>query len=280
MGIQKLFKSKGAKQEREAKRVVIGAIPVGGAEKMQSSMEDESYSDEMQQPARRKSYHFHGAADAFETHGGYMAAIKKIAPWVLAALAVFAIMAIALNYRDPGDITLDPNKGDDTPVMNYSSGVSGYTAPSDEPSHAPVITPSPSPTPYVTPTPTPTPVPSYTLLKQGMNGNEVKSMQGMLIDLGYLALGKDDGDFGNGTKEAVRAFQKVNSLDADGVAGEKTLTLLYSGTAKEDTDPFVWVVDNGTVYHNDPNCSDMVKPKQIKKSEAGNRKLTACELCY
>ena len=35
-----------------------------------------------------------------------------------------------------------------------------------------------------------------------------------------------DGDFGSGTETAVKNFQNVNGLDADGVVGSKTWTLL------------------------------------------------------
>ena len=55
-------------------------------------------------------------------------------------------------------------------------------------------------------------------------------MQEALIALGYLD-GKADGDFGSGTQNAVIQFQAVNGLSADGIAGSKTLTLLYSGDA-------------------------------------------------
>ena len=92
-------------------------------------------------------------------------------------------------------------------------------------------TPTPEPTPAPTPTEAPTPSPvTYTTLKKGTNGPSVVRMQEALIALGYLD-GKADGDFGSGTQNAVIQFQAVNGLSADGIAGSKTLTLLYSGDA-------------------------------------------------
>lgn len=101
----------------------------------------------------------------------------------------------------------------------------------ETPTPAPTAQPSaaPSPTPALTPTPAPTKT-AYRTLKKGAKGDDVARMQQALIDLGYLT-GAADGDFGGGTQLAVTQFQAVNSLGADGIAGEKTLTLLYSGSA-------------------------------------------------
>ena len=95
----------------------------------------------------------------------------------------------------------------------------------------PVPTSSPTPTRIPEPTAIPTPSPvTYTTLRKGTNGPSVVKMQEALIALGYLD-GKADGDFGSGTQNAVIQFQAVNGLSADGIAGAKTLTLLYSGDA-------------------------------------------------
>lgn len=62
------------------------------------------------------------------------------------------------------------------------------------------------------------------LLKNGCEGDDVKELQANLIRLGYYcgALGAD-GDFGDGTEMAVRAFQKANDLVVDGKFGPKSL---------------------------------------------------------
>ncbi len=99
----------------------------------------------------------------------------------------------------------------------------------ETPTPVPTAVPTPSPIPAPTEAPTPSPV-TYTTLKKGATGPSVVRMQEALIALGYLA-GAADGDFGSGTLNAVIQFQAVNGLSADGIAGSKTLTLLFSGDA-------------------------------------------------
>lgn len=70
-----------------------------------------------------------------------------------------------------------------------------------------------------------------TTLQVGSEGAAVRSLQTKLKSLGYYS-GSVDGSFGEGTKEAVIAFQKGNKISADGKAGPSTLNLIYSGKAK------------------------------------------------
>lgn len=71
-------------------------------------------------------------------------------------------------------------------------------------------------------------------LRYGSEGSEVSMLQNRLIALGYLA-GSADGKFGRDTKSAVIAFQKANSLSADGVAGAETLAKLNASDAVSNT---------------------------------------------
>ena len=64
-------------------------------------------------------------------------------------------------------------------------------------------------------------------LYNGCKGDEVKKMQQALIDQGYLG-GYADGIFGRNTENAVRKFQSKNGLTSDGLAGKKTLAMIYS----------------------------------------------------
>lgn len=68
-------------------------------------------------------------------------------------------------------------------------------------------------------------------LQSGDRGTAVKTLQTALKNLGYSI--SADGTYGPLTVAAVTTFQKQNGLSADGVAGEKTLSLLYSGSAKK-----------------------------------------------
>jgi len=62
-------------------------------------------------------------------------------------------------------------------------------------------------------------------LRRGMRGTDVSQLQARLTSLGYSP-GPVDGYFGMQTYYAVVAFQKVNGLSRDGVAGPKTLAAL------------------------------------------------------
>ena len=58
-------------------------------------------------------------------------------------------------------------------------------------------------------------------LQKGNKGNDVKTVQRLLNAMMDAKL-EVDGDFGNNTRVAVKAFQKANALTCDGVVGEKT----------------------------------------------------------
>lgn len=70
---------------------------------------------------------------------------------------------------------------------------------------------------------------SYKTLRRGNYGELVKQLQTKLNALGYdLGVCGIDGDFGQATEKAVKAFQRDHGLTADGVVGQKTWTALES----------------------------------------------------
>lgn len=71
---------------------------------------------------------------------------------------------------------------------------------------------------------------AYVTLKKGSRGDDVLALQQRLKELGYLK-GNADGDFGNGTEKAVKAFQKRAGLKQDGVAGEAVQKALFAPDA-------------------------------------------------
>lgn len=75
---------------------------------------------------------------------------------------------------------------------------------------------------------------STTYLKYGSKGDAVKTLQQNLNDLGYNC-GKVDGDFGTNTLDAVKAFQKANKLDVDGVVGPATTKAIKNALSKKKT---------------------------------------------
>lgn len=64
----------------------------------------------------------------------------------------------------------------------------------------------------------------YRTMQFGTAGNRVRILQRALVALGFDAA--VDGDFGSGTHKAVKAFQTIVGLTADGKAGTKTLQKL------------------------------------------------------
>ena len=64
-----------------------------------------------------------------------------------------------------------------------------------------------------------------TLSKMGSRGDEVRRIQQKLKNWGYYT-GSVDGIYGTQTQSAVKKFQRDNGLDADGIAGSKTLSYL------------------------------------------------------
>lgn len=76
---------------------------------------------------------------------------------------------------------------------------------------------------------------SLSVLKNGSNGEQVKTLQRVLVGIGY-DLGKYgilkngvDGDFGPTTEKAVRTFQKLHNLTVDGIVGVATWAKLLKG---------------------------------------------------
>ncbi len=81
----------------------------------------------------------------------------------------------------------------------------------------------------IQPTSAPTPMPVFTLLKKGSKGEEVRRLQERLQLLGYMpATELLDGDYGQATVDAVRAFQLAVGLGTDGAAGPLTQEKLFS----------------------------------------------------
>lgn len=61
------------------------------------------------------------------------------------------------------------------------------------------------------------------VLRRGMTGADVKTLQAALIAYGYsCGSAGADGDFGSGTETALKRFQTRYSLGADGIAGKGT----------------------------------------------------------
>lgn len=76
------------------------------------------------------------------------------------------------------------------------------------------------------------------LLKRGMVGSDVKALQELLMQLGYvLPKHGADAEFGSETEKALLAFQKKAGLEADGKYGDKTHAALMDAVADDDGQP-------------------------------------------
>lgn len=71
------------------------------------------------------------------------------------------------------------------------------------------------------------PAVEYTALSKGDKSDAVKALQARLIEKGYLEEGSDDGIYGNGTAEAVKAAQTDLDMEADGVASPEFQSALF-----------------------------------------------------
>lgn len=59
-------------------------------------------------------------------------------------------------------------------------------------------------------------------LRSGASGDEVTSLQNMLLQFGHDQVGTADGVFGANTDAAVRAFQEAHGIAVDGIVGPQT----------------------------------------------------------
>lgn len=74
---------------------------------------------------------------------------------------------------------------------------------------------------------------NYSLLKVGSTGTAVKTLQNNLNTLGYNC-GTTDGIFGTNTKNAVKAFQKNQNIEVDGIVGSVTAARISAALANEN----------------------------------------------
>ena len=102
-------------------------------------------------------------------------------------------------------------------------------------------------------------------LQKGDKGAEVKKLQERLKELGYYT-GSINSSYNNATVEAVKAFQKRNSLTVDGICGTATLRKLNSTSAVKNKVEEV-KQDDGVLEKGDKG--DEVKAVQERLQELG-----------
>lgn len=96
------------------------------------------------------------------------------------------------------------------------------------------------------------------ILRNGMGGDDVKELQGYLIQLGYSCGDWGaDGEFGDATEYAVRAFQAAHGCAVDGEVGPETLAALNkaleAAEAPEADARYVRIVGGDCYVRSAPN---------------------------
>lgn len=152
----------------------------------------------------------------------------------IAALGVCATVVVGLGLLVVLPVGKDSQQESIPPLpepVEMRGGISTMSA--AEPGDVMGLTVPTTPEPTATPLPTPTPDPT---LKQGVpDSEEVTKLQSRLMDLGYLDIDEPTQHFGPATKYAVQLFQRQHDLEKDGIAGPKTLEMIFQPDAKKYT---------------------------------------------
>ena len=143
---------------------------------------------------------------------------------------------IVVEVTSSGIVVVEGNSSDRVQKLTYdrnSSRIAGYGHPKYESNEASDL---PSTEEPVLKPPAPvgqTVTVKLPLLKKRMTGNAVKNAQAILIQHGFACGGRivagrenPDGEFGPATEKAVKSFQHLRALEADGVVGKDTWTTL------------------------------------------------------
>ncbi len=95
----------------------------------------------------------------------------------------------------------------------------------------------------------------------GMSGDDVKNMQKLLANLGYMKAANATGYFGEITENAVKNYQQANKLGVDGIVGKNTMSALRSGKSAAYT--------GGGSYTTTTNTSKLEKFISVAQSKLG-----------
>ena len=94
-------------------------------------------------------------------------------------------------------------------------------------------------------------------LRNGMEGEDVRQLQSMLIQLLYdCGRWGADGDFGDCTEMAVKCFQQDHDLVRDGIAGKNTIAALDAAIGGDAADAEYVRIVGGNCYVRDAPSTD------------------------
>jgi peptidoglycan hydrolase-like protein with peptidoglycan-binding domain len=143
---------------------------------------------------------------------------------ILAAVAVVAVIAAGVGVASAvGDSGGGTRAGGRPPTTEAPTTTVPPTTTTTVPPTTTTVPPESTTTlpPETTTTLPPDPAADGTL-ELNEDGDAVLALQQRLVDLGYWLGGGPDGHYGQLTRQAVMAFQKVEGLTRDGVAGPVT----------------------------------------------------------
>ena len=110
------------------------------------------------------------------------------------------------------------------------------------------------------------------ILKMGMRGDDVKKLQEDLQTLGYnIGRWGADGDFGNDTYSALRAFQNDHGLEADGEAGPMTFAALKEALKKNESGTSAEQNQNGSKLPVNDDLISEIGVSEIRNGDKGNQ---------
>ncbi|WP_129721920.1 peptidoglycan-binding domain-containing protein [Xylanivirga thermophila] len=113
------------------------------------------------------------------------------------------------------------------------------------------------------------------LLKSGLVGNDVKTLQTILKEKGFL-IGNIDGIFGSKTEQAVKQFQSSVGIAADGIVGPHTASALNTtsttsrGSDRSDNTNKKEMPNKNTDSSNKGQDSDFKPSRLLKSGLVGN----------
>jgi lipoprotein-anchoring transpeptidase ErfK/SrfK len=184
--------------------------------------------------------------------------ILRVLCTVVAALIVAAgVLSVTLDLADrPTSVAAGVDAGVESPPTTQPMP-STTAAPTTSTTSAPTTTTPTTITPTTATPATAAPAVPAGILRPGDRGGAVLDLQRRLGALGYWS-GSGDDTFGPLTEQAVTAFQKVEGLTADGVAGPATRAALAVATRPTSSAPgdlvevdkarqVLFVVRDGTV---------------------------------
>jgi|GEM_PF-2764279 len=158
---------------------------------------------------------------------------------LIAAIALTLIIVVIIVIASmPGGNNLSDAQSNIssviTPTPYGTEVITPFYTPTKVPTVEPVTVDTPEPT--SAPTPTSAPINMSKTYKKGDEGDDILTIQNMLIDMGFNP-GVADGQFGSQLKDAIKNFQLYEKLDDDGIAGPTTINYLVNDWQEMTTIP-------------------------------------------